>query len=90
MSLSGDQLDRPAPIAAAGGLRLSPLLARTRLMAERLRSKQAVIGLLSIAAIACHLVLRFGFPSLGELYGVPWREVPLLLAFGAWRNPAPV
>jgi heavy metal translocating P-type ATPase len=48
--------------------------------ARRLYSRELLIGLLSIAAIACHLVLRFAFPALGELYGILWRDVPLLAA----------
>lgn len=65
------------------GLRRQVLLvpiARLRFLANHLRSKEALIGLLALAAIACHLVLRFGFPSFGTLYGVAWREVPLLAA----------
>jgi heavy metal translocating P-type ATPase len=71
-------LARPRP--ALGRKALPEHVARRPALTHHLRSKQALIGLLAFAAIACHLVLRFGFPVLGEVYGVRWREVPLLAA----------
>jgi heavy metal translocating P-type ATPase len=41
---------------------------------------QAVIAALAIAAIACHLLLRFAFPIPGTLLALPWADLPLVLA----------
>jgi heavy metal translocating P-type ATPase len=41
---------------------------------------QTVIAILAVAAIACHLLLRFAFPLPGSFLALPWAEIPLILA----------
>jgi len=63
----------PAPAVPA-----APRMALSRYTAE------AAIAILAIAAIAVHLVLRYGFGLSGELFGLPKHDIPLVvaLAFG--------
>ena len=42
--------------------------------------KASIIAIVTIAAIATHLVLRFGFNLAGEVRGVPLDQLPLIAA----------
>lgn len=43
-------------------------------------NRDVVIAAIAIAAIAIHLVLRFGIEVDGGLFGFPWRDLPLFAA----------
>ncbi|MGE0040758.1 MAG: heavy metal translocating P-type ATPase [Vicinamibacterales bacterium] len=50
-------------------------------------SREAVIAVVSLAAIAAHLALRFGAAPAGGVLGQPWSVVPLLAALAAGGVP---
>jgi heavy metal translocating P-type ATPase len=54
---------------------------------NRWSSQALVIAALSTGAIALHLLLRTGSVGTGALLGLPWREVPLVLALVAGGIP---
>src|SRR5579872_2502442 len=45
-----------------------------------LYSKEGVIAAVALAAIGCHLILRYGFHTAGTVFGFPSQELPLLFA----------
>ncbi len=58
-------------------------------------SKESLLALLALAAIAVHLVLRFGLHAVAHVHGIPAHDFPLLVAllvggapllFGLLRN----
>src|SRR5262245_55855813 len=53
-----------------------PLQAEPPLKSRR----QALIALFTVGCIACHLLLRFALPSGQTLLGLPFADVPLLVA----------
>jgi heavy metal translocating P-type ATPase len=42
--------------------------------------RQTLIAALAIAAIGCHLLLRFVFPTAGTVFGWPAMDIPLIVA----------
>jgi heavy metal translocating P-type ATPase len=46
-------------------------------------TKESVIAVLSVLAIALHLVLRFGFRTAGVAYGVSYADLPLVAALAS-------
>lgn len=67
-------------------LKFSPPVSRFPLL-NRMRSKEALIGLLALAAIACYLILRLGFPTLILNRGVRALDVPLWVALAVGGIP---
>lgn len=75
--------EREPQSAAATGPNLPPAalpVARRSPAADALRSREAQIGVLAIAAILIHVVLRYGLTADGGLWNIAWRDIPLLLA----------
>ncbi len=72
-----------AQTSAASEVRTGPS-AHSKSAARPYYSIETLIASFSLAAIALHIVLRFGFRTSAAVLGIPWYELPLLatLAFG--------
>ena len=59
----------------------------TRNEAPAASRKQVVIAGLAITAVGCHLVMRYALAIAGAGLGLPWFNVPLVLALAFGGGP---